>query len=68
MDRYSSSFFIDDYQNDQLNRLNEVIARKAKGLPPKRQPQVASHTTPEDEVVEKLKALLTNRQVELRDS
>jgi DNA end-binding protein Ku len=67
MNRYSSSFFIDDYQNEQLSELNEIIERKAKGLPPKRQPQIASETTPEDEVVKKLEALLVGSPVELRD-
>lgn len=68
MDRYSSSFFVDDYRNEQLDSLNEIIARKAKGLPLKRQPQIAPKTTPEDEVIEKLRALLTGSPVELRDA
>jgi len=66
MNRYSSSFFIDDYQNEQLSGLNEIIERKAKGLPPKRQPNVASETTPEDEVVKKFEALLEGNPAELR--
>jgi DNA end-binding protein Ku len=68
MDKYSSSFYVEDYRNEQLDRLNEVIERKAKGLPPKRQPQIAPKTTPEDEVIPKLKALLTESPVELREA
>lgn len=68
MDRHTSSFFIDDYRNDQLDSLKEIIDRKAKGLPPKRQPQIAPKTTPEDEVVEKLRALLVGNSAELRDT
>jgi DNA end-binding protein Ku len=66
MNRYSSSFFIDDYQNEQLSSLNEIIERKAKGLPPKRRSNIASETTPEDEVVKKFEALLEGNPAELR--
>lgn len=68
MDRHNSPFFIDDYRNEQLASLKEVIDRKAKGLPPKRQPEIAPSATPEDQVVSKLEALLVGTSDELRDT
>lgn len=66
MERYSSPFYIEDYRNDQLDELNEIIDRRAKGLPLKRKPQIAPHTTPENELMPKLRALLTHNSNELR--
>ena len=66
MERYSSPFYIEDYRNEQLDELNEIIDRQAKGLPLKRKPQIAPHTTPEDELVPKLRALLASTSSELK--
>jgi hypothetical protein len=67
MERYNTSFYIEDYRNEQLDTMNELIERKAKGLPPKRRPLIASKTTPEDEVMSKLKALLSENKAELSE-
>jgi DNA end-binding protein Ku len=66
MERYSAPFYIEDYRNEQLDELNEIIERRAKGLPLKRKPQISPHATPEDELVPKLRALLTHASNELR--
>lgn len=66
MERYSSPFYIEDYRNEQLDDLNEIIDRRSKGLPLKRKSQIAPHTTPEDELMPKLNALLTHTSNELR--
>jgi DNA end-binding protein Ku len=68
MERYDSSFYIEDYRNEQLDRLNELIDRKAKSLPPKRQQQIAPKTTPEKDVMPTLRALLVEKPVELREA
>lgn len=66
MERYSSPFYIEDYRNERLDELMEVIDRRAKGLPLKRKPQIAPQTTPENELVPKLRALLAHSSNELR--
>jgi DNA end-binding protein Ku len=66
MERYSAPFYIDDYRNEQLDELNEIIESKAKGLPLKRKPQIAPHATPENELMPKLRSLLTHPSRELR--
>ncbi|HJQ08166.1 MAG TPA: Ku protein [Candidatus Saccharimonadales bacterium] len=58
MRRYSTPFYIEDYRNEQADYIHELIERKAKGLPPKRPQRVAPHTTPEDELMPTLNALL----------
>ncbi len=60
MRRYSSDFYINDYQNEQTDYLNELIARKAKGLPSKRPTHIAPRTTPEDKLIPTLRSLLTD--------
>lgn len=66
MERYSAPFYIEDYRNEQLDELNEMIDRRAKGLSVKRKPQIAPHTTPEEELVSTLRALLRHTSNELR--
>jgi len=67
MERYDSSFYIEDYRNEQLDMLNELIDRKAKSLPPKKQQQIAPKTTPEEDVVPTLRSLLADKQAELHE-
>lgn len=59
MERYSAPFYVADYHNEQLDNLNEIIERKVKGLPPKRQQQVAPHATPEKELAPALEAMFS---------
>lgn len=66
MERYSAPFYIADYRNEQLDDLNEVIDRRAKGLPLRRKPKIAPHATPDEELVPKLRALLAHTSNELR--
>lgn len=66
MERYSTPFYVEDYRNEQLDELHEVIDRRAKGLPLKHKPQIAPRTTPEEELMPKLRALLSHASHELR--
>ncbi len=66
MERYSAPFYVEDYHNEQLDNLNEIIERKVKGLPAKRQSQVAPHATPEKEVTPALEAMFSNAPDTLR--
>jgi len=65
IDRYVSPFYIDDYRNEQIDELNELVARKAKGLAPKRQPRIMPQTTPEDELTSTLESLASGSLAEL---
>jgi DNA end-binding protein Ku len=65
MERYSTPFYIEDYRNEQLDELNEIIDRRGQGLPLRHKPQIAPHTTPEEELMPKLRALLTHTSNEL---
>jgi DNA end-binding protein Ku len=65
MERYSSPFYIEDYRNEQIDLVNEVIDRRSKGLPMKRKPQIAPRTTPENEIMPKMRALVTGGLSEL---
>lgn len=65
MERYSSPFYIEDYRNEQIDLLNEVIDRRSKGLPMRRKPQIAPRTTPEDEIMPKMRALVVSGSSEL---
>jgi DNA end-binding protein Ku len=66
MERYSAPFYVEDYRNDQLDQLNEIIERRANGLPLKRKPRIAPHATPAEELMPKLRALLTHNSKDLR--
>lgn len=55
---YNMPFYASDYRNQQVDLLNELIERKAKGLPLKKRTYTASSATPEDEVIEKMKKML----------
>lgn len=61
VERYSAPFYIEDYRNEQADHLEEIIERKAKGLPMKRPPRIARHTTPEAEITKTLHNLLRDR-------
>lgn len=65
MERYASSFYIDDYRNNQVDELNELIDRKMRGLAPKRRSRVTPQTTPEDELTPALRALVGGSSTEL---
>jgi DNA end-binding protein Ku len=64
MERYSAPFYIEDFRNEQIDHIDEVIERKAKGLAPRRQPRVAPHATSEEELMPTLTSLLRSQNLE----
>lgn len=66
MERYSTPFYIGDYRNEHEDRIQELVDRKAKGLPPKRRKTIAPKATKEEAVVPVLEELLhsaTSQQI-----
>lgn len=61
MERYSAPLYIDDFRDEQLEHLSDVIERKVRGLPPKRQPRIAPDTTAEKDLTPTLTALLRDQ-------
>jgi DNA end-binding protein Ku len=61
MERYSASLHIEDYHNEQLDFVNELIERKAKGLQPKRQKRIAPDATPADEITDRMETMLDEK-------
>jgi DNA end-binding protein Ku len=57
-EHYNLPFHASDFRNQQVGMINELIERKAKGLPLKRYEPVASGATPENEVVTRMKQML----------
>lgn len=66
LERHNLPFHASDYHNQQLNLLSEMVDRKSKGLPLKRHQIIASDTTPEKEVVEKMRRMLDGGTRELK--
>ncbi|MDB5176968.1 MAG: hypothetical protein JWN75_636 [Candidatus Saccharibacteria bacterium] len=59
IDKYSTDFYLDDYRNEQLDSLRQLIDRTVKGLPaPKSKPAIEEDITPEAELTSKLAGLL----------
>lgn len=58
MDRYSARFYVEDHRNEQVEAIEEMIDRKTKGLPAKRQKSISLQTTPDTQVTDVLKTLL----------
>ncbi len=58
VERYDTPFYIEDYRNEQLDKLNELIGRKAKGLKPRIQPRADKHATAEGDITKALRATL----------
>lgn len=58
LDRYSMPFHASDYRDQQTDALNEIIERKARGLPLKPRARIPNDATPEKEVVTKIKQML----------
>lgn len=58
LEHYDLPFYPGDYRSQQLDLLNELIERKAKGLPAKKREQISYGTTPEGEVMTEMKAML----------
>jgi len=58
MEHYGATFHAEDYRNQQQLYINELIERKAKGLPPRRQKRVTTETTPAKELTTRMKTML----------
>ena len=58
LERHSLPFHASDYHDQQTELLAEVIERKAKGLPLKQHQSIPSSTTPESEVMDKIRRML----------
>lgn len=50
VERFSGPVFIQDYHDSYAERINELVERKTKGLPPPRKEQAAPHATPETDI------------------
>lgn len=50
VERFSGPVFIQDYHDSYAERINELVERKAKGLPSPRVEQIAPHATPETDI------------------
>lgn len=58
IEKYSTEFYLEDYRNEQLDSITEIIERSKKGLRPKKQKQLPSDITPEKELTSTFKHLL----------
>lgn len=62
VDRLSGPLYLTDYHDEQAERLQQLVERKAKGLPAPRGEKTAPHATPEGRIVSALQATLGDRQ------
>lgn len=67
VERFSGPFYITDYHDEHAERINELIERKAKGLPPAHNERIAPHATPEDEIINVLQDVLSEPKRILSD-
>lgn len=67
LERYNLAFHPSDYRNQQIDLLNELVERKAKGLPLKKREYIAESATPESEVIHKMKEMLADGPRTLHD-
>jgi DNA end-binding protein Ku len=58
--RYRSPVYMHDYHDEYAERVSELVARKAKGLPEPRQPSPQPNATPASEIVPTLRRALQN--------
>jgi DNA end-binding protein Ku len=65
---YSGPFYIEDYHDDYAEKINTLIERKVKGLPPPRREQISANATPEEEIVNALQNTLSLDQRRLTSS
>lgn len=62
VERFSGSFYIEDYHDEYSECVRELVERKAKGLPDSsRRERPDAHATPEDEIVNALASTLNNQ-------
>lgn len=66
LEQYSLPFHTSDYRNQQDDFLNELIERRAKGLPPRKARQITRSATPEKEVIKKIEQMLTQTPCALK--
>jgi DNA end-binding protein Ku len=58
IDRYSGAFYIQDFHDENVERINQLVERKIKGLPVPSRERIAPLATPEGEIVEALRESL----------
>lgn len=61
VERYTTPFYLDDYRNEYIDEINEIVDRKARGLQAKPRRRVASKATPEEEVIPTITAMSTEQ-------
>lgn len=63
VERFSGPFYAHDYHDEYAEHLNELIERKAKGLPAPRAERPAPHATPEAQIESTLRDALGSQQI-----
>lgn len=58
IDRYSGRLHIEDYHDEQSERIEQLLERKVKGLPPPRESRLEPETTEESELLPVLRQTL----------
>ena len=58
VERFSSSFFIEDYHDEQAETIHELIERKSQGLPPPRRERESAQATSEEDIIPALQHTL----------
>lgn len=63
VERFGGPFYIEDYHDERAEFIQELVERKSKGLPLRRQERIKPQATPEDEIVPALKNTLQERRM-----
>lgn len=63
VERFGGPFYVEDYHDERAEFIEQLVERKSKGLPMRRQERVRPQATPEDEIVPALKNTLQERQM-----
>lgn len=65
IEKYTTDFYLDDYRNEQLDSLVELIEQAKKGINTVRPKEIASETTPENKLTSTLRHLLDGNEKKL---
>ena len=63
VDRFSGPLYLEDYHDEYSESVKDLVERKAKGLPARRQERIAPHATPESEIMEAIHETLGERKL-----
>lgn len=61
VERNTADFYAEDYRDERTEIINELVERKARGLPPARKEPKEPHATPDDELLPTLRLSLKGR-------